>query len=202
MTDLKKELEKERYKQYYDDLRNAGFSERETRGMINYYIDMSAIMGKEAVEVMAQNIIQFTKRQLLSGATEDQIIEMLMDDLENNGVIFNGMKGKLLAGARPMINEPYHRVYENRMYEDGMLQVWISVNAEAGKACPDCESNHLQEDTLEGWMDNWGGLPPLANTVCNLRNGSGTCYCYLEDKETFEEYKSEVEKPINLDEEV
>lgn len=105
-----------------------------------------------------------------SGATDDAIREVLMNDLDNGGRIFGAFKNHFKTTAEFGIGRmsTYGTKYE---YDrKGVQQVmWQAVGK---NICPDCLERHGQLASWEEW--EFAGLPQSGFSVCGLH-----CNCDL-----------------------
>jgi len=105
-----------------------------------------------------------------SGATDDAIREVLLNDLENGGRIFGGLKNHFKTTAEFGIGRmsTYGSKYEYD--QKGVQQFkWQSVGT---NICPDCLIRHGRLASWDEW--EFAGLPQSGFSVCGLH-----CNCDL-----------------------
>ena len=121
------------------------------------------------------------------GLTTDQVVNVLLDDLENDGAIFGGLKRGLIGSADTMVDASGQRLdaEEFRKEADKELLTWTAILV---ATCEDCISRHGITRTFNEWEAM--GLPATGWSVCKHN-----CKCQLFPAE-ISESKSELQLPM------
>lgn len=108
--------------------------------------------------------------------SDEQIVKALLDDFDNDGPIFKGIKSSIknqaVKGLVDTENKTRNMIYNNIDKNGTSLYAWV---ARLKHTCPDCLALHGQIMTLQEW-DDTGGRPNVRNTVCTIH---GACHCAL-----------------------
>lgn len=119
--------------------------------------------------------------------SEEQIINILLEDFENDGEIFGGLKRSLIGDAREGIKNIETEVQTELFKEAGEEKLtWICAFV---NTCEDCLPLHGQSKTLEEWKAD-PGLPGSGWSVCREH-----CQCVLMPS-AYAGTKEELSKPI------
>ena len=104
-----------------------------------------------------------------SGVGDAAIVQILSDDLRNNGRIFGEFRNTIKRGIVGGVMQGF-RIGQDNVYGDNVMMRWVSVGSP--RICPDCEGRVGQVDTWENWQA--AGLPASGFSVCKEN-----CYCQL-----------------------
>jgi len=152
--------------------------------------DELAIM-TAAMEVTKQ-VFQAKLTQLITslesrGMSSEQVINVLLDDLENNGAIFGGLKRQLTGDAQGMIETTGSRLTtEEFEKQSGEEQgTWVAILV---ATCDDCLPRHGITKKWKEWESQ--GLPRSGFSVCKQN-----CQCDIFPASVVES-KAELQAPL------
>lgn len=128
------------------------------------------------------------KRFQSRGLSEEQIINVMLDDFDNNGPLFGRLKNMFGSASDDALgnveNESVAQGFEEQGFSN--IETWIAVLV---NTCVDCFPRHGRTRSHEEWEQL--GLPRSGFSVCRQR-----CQCKLipqEISDSFEELRS----PLN-----
>ena len=128
---------------------------------------MGIFLSTKAVRT-ALTIDEFVQSRLAAGATREEILRQLIDDLQNNGRMFSEFRRAIKSTARGSIN----RVRDVGYFSEEGIQTKYRWSAILVKTCPDCLDRHGQVKTWDEWEAE--GMPRAGATVCREN-----CHCVL-----------------------
>ena len=118
--------------------------------------------------------------------TEEQVINVLLDDLENDGALFGGLKRQLIGDAQESIELMESRLNAKQFAKTKEKLTWIAVLV---NTCPDCLPRHGVTKSYTEWQKI--GLPRSGFSVCRSR-----CQCQLLPASVIDESKEELREPL------
>jgi len=139
------------------------------------------IVGKEAV-IMEQNlktasqifkirVVDFVETMKARDLSEEQIINILLDDFNNDGTLFGGFKRSLFGASDSFVGNvetnEVAKEFTLEGYEENETWVAVLINT-----CPDCLPRHGKTNSHKQWTIL--GLPRSGFSVCK-----GSCQCTL-----------------------
>jgi|TARA_B100000579_G_C22564620_1_gene726038 SPP1 gp7 family putative phage head morphogenesis protein len=160
--------------------------------LADFLNEASLVITFEIESAVAKTVIDLEtliKRMKATGASNEAIKQVLLNDLNTGGRIFGTFKNQFRATSDFAVGRmsTYGQLYEYG--KKGIKEYrWYAYNVD--KACPDCQERHGQILPYNEWEQF--GVPRSGFSVCGL-------YCKCEllpveswiDKETDEEQPSE-----------
>ena len=121
------------------------------------------------------------------GMTEEQIINVLLDDFDNDGAIFGGLKRQLIGNAQEAAEETSSQLDAEIIYQESGQEPmrWIAVLV---NTCRDCLPRHGITKSYDEWQAL--GLPRSGFSVCDKN-----CKCQLLPDSVAASY-TELRKPL------
>lgn len=121
------------------------------------------------------------------GMTTEQVANVLLDDLQNDGQIFGGLKRGLIGASDDLVNVTSQRLSSEQFREQSPneLMTWIAVLV---ATCIDCLPRHGVTRKYSEWVAR--GLPASGFSVCK-----GRCDCQLFPA-NIAESKAELQEPL------
>jgi len=141
-------------------------TDQEVATRMAYLVDEASmtiqILIDQAVDKAVVDIESLVATMKRSGASDDAIRHVLLNDLESGGRIFGSFKNQFKATADYGIGKMSHI---GSVHEMGSAGLRIFKWQSAGKnICPDCKGRHGQEMSYEEW--SLFGLPKSGFSVC------------------------------------
>lgn len=119
--------------------------------------------------------------------TTEQIVSVLLDDFDNDGVLFGGLKRGFKSGGvdfvRNVESQANFQEWQKLGYDE--METWIAVLV---NTCPDCLPRHGVKHKHSAWESM--GLPGSGWSVCGSK-----CQCQLMPS-SITESKAELRDPI------
>lgn len=147
--------------------------EKELERMFNVDVESMRIFLAAKATRTAVTIEEFIQTALLQGASEKEIENFLITDLEEGGRIF----GEFRASVRATSNGVINRLRDTAQFAEDYKVTkyrWVAVLV---NTCPDCIDRHGEVGTMDEWEAQ--GLPRAGFTVCKEN-----CKCVLLDADT------------------
>jgi len=121
------------------------------------------------------------------GSTDQDIINVLLDDFDNNGQLFGSLKRQMFGASVEMLQNVDNDIKLTEWKEQGYSEdeTWVSVLV---NTCEDCFPRHSVTRPHNEWVEM--GLPGTGWSVCKAR-----CQCQLIPN-SISESKEQLLKPI------
>ncbi len=139
---------------------------------------------KQVFQLKLTNLIASLESR---GMSSEQVINVLIDDLENNGAIFGGLKRQLIGDSQAMIETADSRLTVEKFEKESgeELGTWVAILV---ATCEDCIPRHGITKKWKEWESL--GLPKSGFSVCRSK-----CQCDIFPASVVES-KSELQAPL------
>jgi hypothetical protein len=140
---------------------------------------------KQVFEIKLTNLIAGLNSR---GLSEEQVINVLLDDLQNDGAIFGGLKRQLIGDAQSFAEVSSSRLDNEIIFEEsGKEQMtWLAILV---NTCEDCIARHGFTKSYQEWQEL--GLPATGWSICKFK-----CKCQLFPASVVDESKEELRLPL------
>lgn len=173
---------------------------------INFFEDLNQfIIGLELDESVATELTLFAKNMISSSdvfkikakaliddlktrnVSEEEIINILLDDFDNDGELFGGLKRGLKKNSTSMLQNIDNSATQQAWLEEGFdePETWVAVLV---ATCQDCFPRHGVTLPHSVWIQR--GLPASGFSVCKQN-----CQCQLFPRSVVDS-KSELQEPL------
>ena len=126
---------------------------------------------KTAGDVFKLKAADLIKKLSARDVTSDQIIAVLLDDFDNDGEIFGGLKRSIMGAAEEYAGnvetQTAQQAWQDQGYDEN--ETWIAVLV---NTCKDCLARHGKTHKHSTWVAM--GLPRSGWSVCKAH-----CQCQL-----------------------
>jgi hypothetical protein len=162
-------------------------SENEGKIIVDEMVVMQEGMAvtKNVFQLKLSNLIKALETRAM---TNEQVINVLLDDLENDGVIFGGLKRQLIGNAQEFVETTESRLTMEQFEKESGEEkgTWIAVLV---NTCKDCLPRHGFTKTFSKWEEL--GMPKSGFSVCKSK-----CQCQVFPASVIEENKTELRSPL------
>lgn len=143
---------------------------------------------KTTKEVFTLKAAELITNLGLRGLSEEQIINVLLDDFENDGALFGGLKRQLIGDAQSFAEVTSSELDTRIIFEESGQEpmVWLAILV---NTCEDCIPRHGTTHTYEEWQAL--GLPATGWSVCKFH-----CKCQLFPASVVDQNKEELRLPL------
>ncbi len=138
-------------------------------------------------EIFKLKITNLISQLETRGLSNEQVVNVLLDDLDNDGAIFGGLKRQLIGDAESFVEVSGQRltVEEFEIQTGEELSTWVAVLV---NTCQDCLPRHGITKSFAEWTEL--GLPGTGWSRCRSK-----CQCQVFPASVVES-KEELQAPV------
>ena len=148
-------------------------------------LDESLSTTKQIFTLKATNLINQLQTR---GMSDEQVINVLLEDFDNDGALFGGLKRQLIGDADNMAESLSSNLDTEILFEESGQErmTWIAILV---NTCKDCIPRHGFTRTYAEWQEL--GLPKSGFSVCKHH-----CKCQLFPASVIDQNKEELRLPL------